>query len=153
MATMVEFIAAIVTRENDRTKQYGEVNRPTFISADGDIKEVTTTLAASASATLYNGTTDPFTTCAFIWVRSEYDAAIELTCDTANTYGTTRATLYLEGSGEAGEFGPPVMLANAQMYANYTAAFAAGTLCGIDKVMVKNLDTTNTNKIEFFCGE
>ena len=153
MSIMVEFVNAITTRSNDRTKDFGAVNRPYFMSADGDMYDGIITVAASTSKTLYDGTTDLFTTISWLWIRSEYDAAVELVYDTANAYGTRYQTYYLEGAGEEGEYGPPLVLANTYAYANYTTSFAAGTLVKPDKVLVKNLDTTNANTFEFLLGE
>jgi hypothetical protein len=153
MGTSLEFINALVTRSNDRSKRFGEANRPYFMAADGDMYDVEYSLAAATAKTFYNGATDLYTTISWLWVRSEFDAAVEIVYDTANAYGTRYQTYYLEGSGEAGEYGPPLVLANTYAYANFTTNFAAGTLCKPDIVRVKNLDTTNASRIEIAFGE
>lgn len=153
MATMLEFVNALVTRLNDRTQRFGEVNRPYFMSADGDMYAVEYVVAAATAKTVYNGATDLFATISWLWVRSEFDAVVELVYDTANTYGTRYQTYYIEGSGVSGEYGPPLVLPNTYAYANFTTNFAAGTLCKPDILRIKNIDTTNTSRVEVVFGE
>lgn len=154
MAAILELTTGMVVRRGSDAERIGRVDEPYFLSIDGDMVRKDITLAASGSGTVYNGGGDEeWSDISFLAVRSEYDAVVEMTFDTADSYGTTYQTNYVEGSGESGRYGPWHVFPNCQAYANYTANFAAGTLVYCDYVRVLNTDSSNATKVQVVYGE
>ena len=155
MSLAVQFINSIKTKVQGRRVEYGDVTDPYFLAISGDITERRVTVAAEETAVLFDGaqTDTAFATASFVWVRSDRDCVLELTYDTANTYGTVIQTQYVKGTDETGIMGPAVCLPDARAYANYTVDFAAGTLVYVDKIQVKNTDTADSAIVEFICGD
>jgi len=152
-ASMLQIFNAIITDVTGSTKRFGRITDPWQLSIDGDVLEHNVTVAASSIQVLYDGSVDGFATATFLWCRAWYNAVLQVDFDTAGAYGVRYQTYYVKGSGEANKFGPALWLPDLQGYANFTTNFAAGTLVYPDKVRIKNLDASNANKIEFFCGD
>ncbi len=76
---------------------------------------------------------------------------VELITDQGADVGTVVSTVQVAGTGTTGSYGAGFSLASDTSYANYTTNFAAGTLDVIDKILVKNLSTTQAAKV-YFCA-
>lgn len=84
----------------------------------------------------------------FMLLAADRTLYVELTVDIGGEVGTALFTLPLLGTGVDGKYGLPLMLGADDAYASdYTASFAAGTLDLIERIRVKNLDTTNAAKL------
>ena len=153
MTTILHATTSIFTKVSGDEKRFGDAGVPYQISIDGDVISKSLTVAADGTATLYDGSVDGFATASFYWIRSWYTIAIEVTYDTAGTYGVQYYPARVVGSGEDNKFGPALWVPDAKSYANYTAAFAAGTFVYPDLIKMKNLDSTNATRVEFFCGD
>lgn len=84
----------------------------------------------------------------FLYLACDRDLLVELTVDIGADVGTRLQTFTLKGTGTASKYGLPFMLGSNVAYASdYTASFAAGTLDTIERIRVKNADTTNAAKL------
>lgn len=153
MSAILEFISKLVCRPNSgRPSQWGDEAESYFLSLTGNVYDKTLVVAAATAKTVFDGSVDEIATATFFAIRSDESCVIELTFDTANTYGTTRQTHSVIGTGIANEMGPPLIFPDCQVYCGYTSPFAAGTLCYVDKVIVKNLSASDSAKVELFYG-
>ncbi len=82
----------------------------------------------------------------FLWISSDFDLMMELTTDAAGAYGVQYATQKILGSGIANKYGIANMLGSNVSYGNYTHNFGGGTLAAIDKVLIRNLSSTQAAK-------
>jgi len=154
MSFLVEIATRLITKRYGRPIQMGEIDEPFFMGMNNDYVKGHRVVAASGTAELFDGSeSDPFATASLIWIRSDRDCVVQLTYDTAGTYGKEVHTMAVKGSGEAGVMGPPLLVPDAQAYANYTEDFAAGTLVYCDRVTIENTDSSNAANIEYFIAD
>ena len=154
MSELLRLVNSLTTRRNGNKIQYGSTDSPYEMAMSHDLSSGFKTIAASGNAELFDGSeTDPFTTASIIWIRSDRDLSVQLTFDTAGVAGKVVQTYYVLGGGDTKVMGPPLLLADARAYANYTEDFAAGTLYYCDRVLVLNEDSSNSAYVEFFIGD
>ncbi len=88
----------------------------------------------------------------FLWIESDLDVMLEFVVDDDADVGEVASTFPLEGSGTANSYGVPFILGRDDAYANYTVAFAAGTLDVIETIRARNLDDTDTARVHIFAA-
>lgn len=155
MSKLARFIGKLLVGPYDNEWDIlGSLTRPHDFAVNDDSSKQRITVAADGTAELFDGSeTDPFATVKTLWIASDRDLVVQLTFDTAGTYGKEVQTRYVLGSGNTGEMGPPLFDAECQAYANYTEDYAAGTLVYADRVTIENQDGSNSAIVEFFVGK
>ena len=84
----------------------------------------------------------------FLLLAATRTLYVEFTVDIGGEVGTFPFVLPLAGTGTDTQFGVPLMLGADDAYASdYTANFGAGTLDKIERIRVRNLDSTNASKV------
>lgn len=85
-------------------------------------------------------------------VRCDRNLILELVTDDDGDVGEEDFTVGLLGTGTDDDFGPLFILTRDDSYANYTVAFAGGTLDVIERLTVKNLDSSNAAKVQILAA-
>lgn len=142
MGTVILTSRAVVRREG---------YQPVFLGADpGDelsltfdddkLSDETFVVATETTVTLWDATVSACGDFVFLWIDTDASVVLELITDQNNGVGKRSATVTLVP-------GVPFELGSDASYANYTTAFAGGTLDVIDKILVRNNSTTDSARV------
>ncbi|MBK7363157.1 MAG: hypothetical protein IPJ01_12780 [Micavibrio sp.] len=99
--------------------------------------------AAGGTATLWDASSSACGDFDFLCIETDVEIVLELITDANNGVGREEFTVTVIPD-------VPFVLASKQSYANYTLAFAAGTLDVIDKITCKNLHATAAATVRRF---
>lgn len=152
MASLAQVLGSILHRVGESVEMFGGMHDGPFVSLDGNISHKTFDIAVSTAKLIFDGSADEIATVKILAIRAEQTGILELTFDSAGTYGIVRHTYEVLGSGVAGEYGPALIIPNVKAYANYTSPFGGGTLVYADRIRFKNMSSTEISRIEIFYG-
>jgi len=137
----------IIATVNGKRYEFGSLTEPQAITAAGnDVYELVTTVATSTAIEIFD-VADDLADFDFLIVACDQDLMLEMVVDDNAGVGEEEFTVKLTGSGTTGEWGVPFILSSDVSYANYTQAFAAGTLDKIERLTVKNLSAVTTAQV------
>lgn len=114
----------------------GSRSKPTEITVDGLSLELPKSLAGVTTWNAWLGSDGPISDFDFLWIESDHDVAIELMADANAGVGT----VVFAKEVKAGE---PWCILHDDAMANYTAAFATGTMDVIDRIRIRNRHATD----------
>ncbi len=139
MATTLRFWRYFQLQVNGVTHKGGHLSTPVTVSLDGDVFDVTNTIAATTTWDAWtSGAEQSVTDFDFLYIESELDdVLVELTIDNAGDVGDEIITIQLKKD-------IPLILGSDTGYANYTADFAGGTLDVIDRIRIRNPSSAST---------
>jgi hypothetical protein len=146
MASIYNYSYVLAT-VNGRKYEFGSLTTPTTIAAAGDdVYELITSVAVSTSIKIFDVDED-LADFDFLLVAADWDLQLQVVVDDDGDVGEAAFTLPVEGSGTTGTWGPPVIFASDDSYANYTVDFAGGTLDVIERLNVKNNSATQAAQV------
>lgn len=117
----------------------GDRMNPVAIEIDGVYADLRKSLATSTTWDAWaSDAEEPVTDFDFLWIESDQDVLVELTCDQNN--GVGREEMVIEVIADK-----PWYLCSDDSHALYTADFAAGTADVIDRIRVRNVSGSTAN--------
>ncbi len=131
--------------------EFGSLSSPQSLTIDGECVRKRFTVEALTSQLVFDVDTD-LADFDFLLLAADLDVVAEFVVDEDNDVGIGQLVFPITGSGTAGQYGIPLILAADDSYANYTISFAGGTLDVIERVTVKNLDTRDNANVLLIAG-
>lgn len=133
MATLNVWSAWELT-SNGRQRKGGNRSAPVEVTVDGKVKDISTTLATATTVTPWDGTdtNEALTDFDFLWLKSNQNILLELTCDKGAEVGTVVFAKEIQANQD-------FMLLSDDAMALYTANFATGTEDKIDRLRLRNV--------------
>jgi hypothetical protein len=140
MATTISLYTKVSFSINGEDHEAGSLTTPNEISIAGDVMDVNLRLSASGTSAIWvSGTSSGPTNFDFLWLDSDGQLEIELTCDKDNDNGDEYLHLHMF------EYGPFILCSDNSIAAR-TAAFT-GTADVIDQIKIKNPSATETREV------
>lgn len=127
----------------------GSLERPVNISVAGEVHQQVFSVEVSSSQEIWDSRDGTIGNFDFLFIQADRDVVLQLTVDVGGQVGKVNSTITVKGTGTANKYGPALVLGADDAYASdYTEDFAAGTLDVIDRLVVKNNDSTNAAKVK-----
>ena len=130
------------------TYSLGSRDVPQTITFGSDLHVLKTLNVAASGTTEVFDVDDDLADFDVLAIACDRNLVLELVTDDDGNVGQEDFTIGLLGTGTDNDFGPLFVLTRDDSYANYTVAFAGGTLDVIERLTVKNLDASNAAKVQ-----
>lgn len=130
MATVNVFQKIEMEIDGVKTER-GSRSNPTQVTVDGLVYEFNRNLATATTWDVWTAGVATISDWDVLYVESDYDVNIELTCDYGNEVGTVVFAKTIKASC-------PLMLTHDDALAIYTANFATGSADVIDRIRIRN---------------
>lgn len=140
-AKLKHYNYSVLTIEG-QSYEVGSLRVPAYQSISGEFDRFVKKVAVSSSEDIWDVSNSNLSDFDFLWIAADFDCSLELIVDDNGSVGEVAFTVDLVGTGRAGEFGMPFILASDASRANNTAGFA-GTIDVIERISAKNLSSSN----------
>lgn len=111
---------------------------PIEIEVTGTFTDHRISVAATTTKTIWTASSDELADFDFLWIESDQELYIELTCDVGNDNGDELNTKVIQAN-------QPFLLIGDDALANYTANFSTATEDVFDRLRVRNPGSTAAN--------
>lgn len=129
---------------------FGATGPAKQITVSGFVEDKTFQIGTSTTVKVFDIDESPLADFDYLAIEVDRNAMVEFVTDDDADVGEEVFTIGLLGSGAAGIPGPPLQICRDDSYANYSVAFAGGTLDVIETIRIKNLSGDDTVQAHVF---